>query len=265
LWNFYAGERQWAWKPQPRPRYLPELDAITFGSRIEARALALVDRSDPLRPERRPGFRSNGDRLGPLVPALAGQLRAAILGLAALSLLTGAVFPLVLYAIARTAFPDQAGGSLLRDEHGAVVGSRLIGQVFAAPGDFHTRPSAAGAGYDATASGGSNLGPSEPALNLAIRRRLVAYRRENGLAADAVVPIDAVTASASGLDPQISPADADLQVARVARARGLDPAAVRALVAEHTRGRQFGILAAPRVNVLELNLALDRAARRKGD
>lgn len=195
-----------------------------------------------------------------LVAGLIDQLRPATAGLVALTALTGCVFPLALFAIAQLAFPDQAAGSLVKDR-GVIVGSRLIGQAFARPDYFHPRPSAAGAGYDATSSGGSNLGPTNPKLAQAIRDLADRYRRENGLAGDAAIPIDAVTNSGSGLDPHISPANAALQVARVARARGLSEAAVRALVAAHTEGRQFGVLGEPRVSVLELNLALDRAAR----
>jgi K+-transporting ATPase ATPase C chain len=144
---------------------------------------------------------------------------------------------------------------------GAIRGSALIGQTFVSPTYFHPRPSAAGAGYDGTASGGTNLGPSNPMLRPQIAALASAYRRENGLPADAEIPIDAVTRSGSGLDPDISPQDADLQAARVARARGLDLATVRSLVAAHTRGRQLGVLGEPRIPVLELNMALDRVAQ----
>ena len=185
------------------------------------------------------------------------QLRPAILGLFALGFLTGVVFPLVLWGAAHLAFPDQAAGSLVSDR-GVTVGSRWIGQGFALPGYFHPRPSAAGAGYDPLASGASNLAPDNPKLIAAVRARALAYRQENGLSASTAIPIDAVTSSASGLDPHISPLNASLQVARVARARGLSPAAVRALVAARTQGRQWGFLGAPRVSVVELNLALDQ-------
>jgi len=188
---------------------------------------------------------------------LRGQLRPLLVGLPLLTLLTGVAFPAVLAALAWPLFPRQAGGSLA-ERDGVVVGSELIGQDFTAPGYFRPRPSAAG--YDATASNGSNLGPAHPKLRDDVRQRLADYRAENGLAPDAVVPVDAVTASGSGLDPHISPANAALQVKRVAAARGLDEADVRRLVAEHTSGRQFGFLGEPRVSVLTLNLALDRAA-----
>ncbi len=189
------------------------------------------------------------------------QARPLLVGWAVLTLLTGLAFPAALVAIARVAFPEQAAGSFLKDR-GVVVGSRWIGQRFVAPGDFHPRPSAAGAGYDGLASGAANLAPSNPRFAADIAAAASAYRRENGLAAGAVVPMDAATSSGSGLDPHISPANAALQIPRVARARGLPEPRVRALVAAHTQGRPFGILGEPRVNVLELNLALDRAAPR---
>src|SRR5262249_27125209 len=143
---------------------------------------------------------------------------------------------------------------------GVVIGSRLIGQENRRPGYFHPRPSAAGAGYEGAASSGTNLGPAEPALQDAVRRRVSDYRRQNGLPVSTPIPIDAVTCSGSGLDPDISLADAALQVARVARERHLSESVVRRLVAAHTKGRQLAILGAPRVSVLELNLALDRSA-----
>jgi K+-transporting ATPase ATPase C chain len=188
------------------------------------------------------------------------QGRAALGAFVAFTLLTGCIFPMVLLGLGRAIFPEQAAGSLVV-EQGRVVGSRLIGQTFARPEYFHPRPSAAGAGYDPLASGGSNLAPSNPKLTQALDGRALAYRRENGLSPDATVPVEAVTASGSGLDPHITSADAALQIPRVARARSLSPAAVRALVEAHTAGRDLGILGEPRVEVLELNLALDRAGR----
>jgi K+-transporting ATPase ATPase A chain len=187
------------------------------------------------------------------------QFRPALLGVLLLTLVTGVLFPLVLAAVARPLFPHQAGGSLV-EHNGTVVGSELVGQGFAGAGYFHPRPSAAGTGtgYDATASGGSNLGPAAPELRDAVRQRVEQYRSDNGLSADTPVPIDAVTASGSGLDPHISPANAALQVPRVARERHLSEAAVRDLVSRHTSGPQYGFLGAPRVAVLPLNLALDR-------
>jgi K+-transporting ATPase ATPase C chain len=147
------------------------------------------------------------------------------------------------------------------DEHGHVVGSELIGQTFTDPKYFHSRPSAAGDGYDGSASSGSNLGPTNPALLDAVEQRAAAYRTENGLAPDAIVPVDAVTASGSGLDPQISIANARIQAARVATARGIDVGTVLVMVHDYTDGRDLGILGEPGVNVVRLNLALDDLAR----
>jgi potassium-transporting ATPase KdpC subunit len=193
---------------------------------------------------------------------LSAQVRPAILSVLVLTLLTGCAFPLLLFAIGRPLFPRQSGGTLLT-RGTVVVGSELIGQQFTRPEYFQSRPSAAGNGYDGTSSGGTNLGPNNPKLkngaaNFAgIRQLAEEYRKRNGLAPDADIPIDAVTRSASGLDPDITPANAALQISRVARARGLSEEAVRQLVAEHTKGPQFGLLGNPRVSVLELNLALD--------
>jgi K+-transporting ATPase ATPase C chain len=187
------------------------------------------------------------------------ELRPSLRMLLVLTLLIGVAYPLLVAGLARVAFPHQAGGSLIID-HGHVVGSELIGQAFADPGHFWSRPSAAAVPYDAGASGGSNLGPLNPALCEAIRARMAALR-----AADPTnrgpVPADLVMASASGLDPDISPEAAEFQVARVARVRGMDPVRVRALVARCTKGRQLGVLGEPRVRVLELNRALDDAER----
>lgn len=186
------------------------------------------------------------------------QIRPLLLSVPLLALLSGVAFPLALALPARLLFPRQAGGSLVfRD--GIVVGSALIGQANTRPDYFHPRPSAAGSGYDATASGGTNLGPASPKLRDDVRRMAEEYRRRNGLSPGTPIPIDAVTRSGSGLDPHISPANAALQVDRVARARKMSVEAVRRLVAAHTYGRQFGLLGAPRVAVLELNLALDEA------
>jgi K+-transporting ATPase ATPase C chain len=195
----------------------------------------------------------------PVVVKLHEQLRPAVVSAISLTLLTGCIFPLVLFALGRLLYPGQAAGSLVT-RGGGVIGSRLIGQDFTRPEYFHPRPSAAGAGYDGTSSGGTNLSPSNRKLIEGVRQLAEDYRRRNGLPPDATVPIDAVTCSGSGLDPNISPENAALQVPRVARARRLSEDVVRRLLAVHTQGRQLGFMGNPRVSVLDLNLALDRAA-----
>jgi len=188
------------------------------------------------------------------------QLLPALVAFLVLTVLTGIAYPLVVTGIAQVAFPGRADGSLV-ERDGVVVGSSLIGQRFAGPRWFHSRPSSAGDGYDAMSSSASNLGATNPTLLRDVRARAAAYRRENGLPAGAPVPPDAVTGSGSGLDPQISVANARIQAARVARARGLSTADVLELVTAHTGGRSLGFLGEPGVNVLELDLALDGVAR----
>ncbi len=204
------------------------------------------------------------------------QLRAAVVSVLVITVLTGLIFPFVITGIARVIFPRQANGSLI-EQDGKVVGSALIGQNFAAPGYFHPRPSAAGNGYDAANSSGTNLGPTSDKLINGIHKKTAdgkddpgnfdgikdladAYRKENNLPATQDLPSDAVTRSASGLDPEISPANAALQIGRVAKQRGLGEDQVKKLVDDNTAGRQLGILGEPRVNVLKLNLAVDQAA-----
>jgi K+-transporting ATPase ATPase C chain len=194
-----------------------------------------------------------------MLTILRGQLRPAILGFILLTLFTGCVFPWGLLTLGRLLFPDRANGSLVT-RNGVVIGSEWIGQNFARPEYFQPRPSAAGTGYDAVASGGTNLDPYNPKLIADVHQLAADYRERNGLQPDATIPIDAVTRSGSGLDPHISPANAELQIARVARARHLDEQAVRRLVASYTQALQLGLLGDSRVAVLDLNLALDRAA-----
>jgi K+-transporting ATPase ATPase C chain len=184
------------------------------------------------------------------------QLVPALVAFIAFTLLVGVAYPLAVTGISQVAFSSKADGSLV-ERDGKVVGSSLIGQSFDGREYFQSRPSAAGDGYDASSSSASNLGPTNPALLDEVAKRVAAYRADNGLAVDADVPADAVTASASGLDPHISVANARLQAPRVADARGLSLDRVLALVDDHTEGRSLGFLGEPGVNVLELNLALD--------
>jgi potassium-transporting ATPase KdpC subunit len=188
--------------------------------------------------------------------AMLRQLRPAIAALVVLTVICGVAYPLAVTAAAQLGWGHRADGSLI-ERDGVVVGSELIGQLFVSPQYFHPRPSAAGLGYDGSASSGSNLGPTNVDLLAAVEQRVVAYRAENGLAAGTAVPVDAVTASGSGLDPQISVRNARLQAPRVAAARGVDLADVEAMIVAHTSHRPLGILGDPGVDVVPLNLALD--------
>lgn len=173
------------------------------------------------------------------------------------------LYPLVVYGVSQLLFHNQANGSLLVDKSGVIRGSALLAQNFTGAQYFHPRPSAAGAnGYDATSSGGSNLGPTSSNLVADITQNIANYRAENGLTTNTPVPADAVTASGSGLDPDISPANAALQIPRVARARGMSEDPVRKLVQQNTDDRDFGIWGEPRVNVMTLNFALDQLAQK---
>ena len=184
------------------------------------------------------------------------ELKTSLRATVALAVLVCGIYPAAAWLLDRALFPARSGGSLVRLE-GRVVGSRLIAQAFAEPRYFHPRPSAAGNGYDASMSGGSNLSPTSSKLIEAIGRRAARYREENGLSPDKLVPADAVTSSGSGLDPHISPENARLQAGRVAKARAIPEEKIMELVRACTAGRTFGILGQPRVNVMKLNLALD--------
>ena len=202
------------------------------------------------------------------------QLKPALVSVALFTVVTGLLFPGIVTGIAAVALPGQAHGSLITSKDGKVIGSALIGQPFTKPIYFHPRPSAAGSGYDGTSSGGTNLGPTSDKLLHGIHKKTAdgkddpgnfdgigdlaaAYRSENGLPKDAPIPADAATRSASGLDPDISPENAKLQVNRVAKARSKSVEDIQKLVDSHTEGRTLGVLGDPRVNVLALNRALD--------
>jgi len=186
------------------------------------------------------------------------HIRGAVVSTFVLAVVCCGLYPLIVFGISQTFFREKANGSLVVDSGGTVRGSKLLGQAFADPKYFHPRPSAAGNGYDATSSGGSNLGPTSRKLNDAIKERIAAYRAENGLSESAPVPADAVTASGSGLDPHISLQNAELQIPRVVKARGVPAAKVRELIRQNTNGRDFGVFGEPGVNVLQLNRALDQ-------
>jgi potassium-transporting ATPase KdpC subunit len=186
------------------------------------------------------------------------HIRSAVISTFVLAIVCCGLYPLIVFGISQSFFRDKANGSLIVDSGGTVRGSKLLGQAFADPKYFHPRPSAAGNGYDATSSGGSNLGPTSRKLNDAIKERLAAYRAENGLSESAPVPADAVTASGSGLDPHISLQNTELQIPRVVKARGVAEEKVRELIRQNTNGRDFGVFGEPGVNVLQLNRALDQ-------
>jgi potassium-transporting ATPase KdpC subunit len=186
------------------------------------------------------------------------QLFPAFVAFLAFTLLCGVAYPLAVTGVSQLVFPSRADGSPI-ERNGQLVGSRLLGRQFASPRYFCPRPSAAGDGYDGMSSSASNLGPTNEEFLSEVESRVTAYRAENGLDAATEVPADAVTASGSGLDPHISPDNAEMQAARVARARGLEVDEVLELVDEHREGRSLGFLGEPGVNVLELNLALDAA------
>lgn len=187
---------------------------------------------------------------------LIAELRASIAATLLLAVLCCGIYPVAVWAVGQGLFSDKANGSLVRF-NGKVVGSALIAQGFAGPAYFHPRPSAAGQGYDAVHSGGTNLGPTSKKLIEDVKQRVAVYRAENGLSSDTPVPADAVMSSASGLDPHISVRNALLQATRVAKARGIGEKDVLAKVETHTEGRTLGFLGESRVNVLMLNLSLD--------
>jgi potassium-transporting ATPase KdpC subunit len=185
------------------------------------------------------------------------HIRSAVVSTLVLAVVCCGLYPFIVFGISQLLFRDQANGSLITGADRSVRGSLLLGQAFSGAKYFHPRPSAAGNGYDATSSGGSNLGPTSRKLNDAIKERLAAYRAENGLSESAPVPADAVTASGSGLDPHISLQNAELQIPRVVKARGVAEERVRELIRRNTNGRDFGVFGEPGVNVLQLNRALD--------
>ena len=186
------------------------------------------------------------------------HIRGAVVSTLVLAVVCCGLYPLIVFGISQLLFRDQANGSLIIGADGRVCGSKLLGQAFSDPKYFHPRPSAAGNGYDATSSGGSNLGPTSQKLKDAIQDRIAAYRAENGLKETEPVPADAVTASGSGLDPHISLQNAELQLPRVVKARGVSEDKLRELVRQNTDGPDLGILGEPGVNVLQLNHALDQ-------
>jgi len=191
------------------------------------------------------------------------HIRGAVMSTIVLAVVCCGLYPLVIFGLSQALFRDKANGSLIVDPDGTVRGSKLLAQGFTADKYFHPRPSAAGTGYDAAGSSGSNLGPTSQKLSDAIKDRVEAYRTENSLKANDPVPADAVTASGSGLDPHISSRNAELQTPRVAKARALSEGKVRELIEQNTDGRDLGFLGDPGVNVLTLNRALDSLAARQ--
>lgn len=187
------------------------------------------------------------------------ELKTSIIATIVFVIVLCGLYPLVIYGAAQLFFPDKANGSLIEGKDRKLIGSELLGQMFTGEKYFHPRPSAAGTGYDATSSGATNLGPTSQKLIDSVKAAIEQYRKENHLAAGVLIPGDAVTSSGSGLDPHISPANAQLQLERVAHARGMDATKIRLSIDKYTDPRQFGILGEPGVNVLKLNLALDGA------
>ena len=197
-----------------------------------------------------------GDTIKKMKTIFAETIRSAAATIVFAVILCG-LYPVIVWGAGQLLFKHKADGSIITSKDGKILGSEWLGQQFTSDKYFNSRPSAAGTGYDATSSGGTNLGPTSQKLNDSVKSAIDAYRKQNNLPADALVPADAVTSSASGLDPHISVENARIQVARVAKVRNLDPAKVQELVDKYTDGRSLGILGEPGVNVLKLNLALD--------
>ena len=196
-----------------------------------------------------------------MIKSIINELRISFIATVCLAVLLCGIYPALVWAVAQGLFHSQANGSLVSVK-GQVIGSSLLAQSFTGAGYFHPRPSAAGDGYDAVSSGGSNLGPTSQKLINTVKERIAAYRAENKLAPEVLIPADAVTASGSGLDPHISVKNALLQASRVAGVRGISEEALRKKILSHTKGRDLGIFGEPRVNVLELNLSLDEAGKK---
>jgi K+-transporting ATPase ATPase C chain len=190
--------------------------------------------------------------------AFFSEIRGAVMSTLVLVVVCCGLYPLIVFGISQVLFHEKANGSLIVDRNGTVHGSKLLAQGFTDAKYFHPRPSAAGNGYDAASSSGSNLGPTSQKLNDAIKDRIAAYRAENGLKETHAVPADAVTASGSGLDPHISLQNAELQIPRVAKARGMTEEKVRELIQQNTDARDLGVFGDPGVNVLQVNVALDQ-------